>query len=76
RKYALNQIAQVVNAEGGSASISSGRNLTITAAELNNQASTILANSNITLAGNTLNNQSYQSGTYTEYAVYKYVSPS
>nr|WP_320339212.1 hemagglutinin repeat-containing protein [Enterobacter asburiae] len=76
RKYALNQIAQVVNAEGGSARISSGRNLTITAAELNNQASTILANSNITLAGNTLNNQSYQSGTYTEYAVYKYVSPS
>lgn len=76
RKYALNQIAQVVNAEGGSARISSGRNLTITAAELNNQASAILANSNITLAGNTLNNQSYQSGTYTEYAVYKYVSPS
>ncbi|MBT1867592.1 hemagglutinin repeat-containing protein, partial [Enterobacter asburiae] len=76
RQYALNQIAQVVNAEGGSARISSGRNLTITAAELNNQASAILANSNITLAGNTLNNQSYQSGTYTEYAVYKYVSPS
>ncbi len=76
RKYALNQIAQVVNAEGGSARISSGRNLTITAAELNNQASAILANNNITLAGNTLNNQSYQSGTYTEYAVYKYVSPS
>ncbi|MEG5837676.1 hemagglutinin repeat-containing protein [Enterobacter bugandensis] len=76
RKYALNQTAQVVNAEGGSARISSGRNLTITAAELNNQASAILANSNITLAGNTLNNQSYQSGTYTEYAVYKYVSPS
>ncbi len=76
RKYALNQTAQVVNAEGGSARISSGRNLTITAPELNNQASAILANSNITLAGNTLNNQSYQSGTYTEYAVYKYVSPS
>lgn len=76
RKYALNQTAQIVNAEGGSARISSGRNLTITAAELNNQASAILANSNITLAGNTLNNQSYQSGTYTEYAVYKYVSPS
>ncbi|EWG65706.1 Filamentous hemagglutinin [Enterobacter sp. DC3] len=76
RKYALNQTAQVVNAEGGSARISSGRNLTITAAELNNQASAILANSNITLTGNTLNNQSYQSGTYTEYAVYKYVSPS
>ncbi|MCU6217516.1 hemagglutinin repeat-containing protein [Enterobacter bugandensis] len=76
RKYALNQTAQVVNAEGGSARISSGRNLTITASELNNQASAILANSNITLAGNTLNNQSYQSGTYTEYAVYKYVSPS
>lgn len=76
RKFALNQTAQVVNAEGGSARISSGRNLTITAAELNNQASAILANSNITLAGNTLNNQSYQSGTYTEYAVYKYVSPS
>ncbi len=76
RKYALNQTAQVVNAEGGSARISSGRNLTITAAELNNQASAILANSNISLAGNTLNNQSYQSGTYTEYAVYKYVSSS
>jgi len=74
RKFALNQTAQVVNAEGGSARIASGRNLTIAAENLNNQASTILANNDITLAGNTLNNQSYQSGTYTEYAVYKYVS--
>lgn len=64
RKFALNQTAQVVNAEGGSARIASGRNLTIAAENLNNQASTILANNDITLAGNTLNNQSYQTDLY------------
>ncbi len=75
RKFALEQTSQIVSAEGGSARISSGKNLVITAANLNNQASTIIANNNINLTGQTLNNQSYQNGSYTKYAVYKYESP-
>lgn len=40
---------------------------------LNNQASVLLANGDILLSGSTLNNQSYQSGAYTEYAVFNYI---
>lgn len=72
RKFALSQTAQIVSAEGGSARIASGKDIHIVAGQLNNQASVILANNDINLTGQTLNNQSYQGGTFTEYAVYKY----
>ncbi|MEQ4532053.1 MAG: hemagglutinin repeat-containing protein, partial [Mixta sp.] len=73
RKFAVKQIDQQVSATGGSGRIISGGNLSLAAEELDNQASTILANKDIKISGKTLNNQSYQSGAYTEYAVYKYI---
>lgn len=39
---------------------------------LDNAASTILANNHIDLSGSTFNNQSWQSGTLTDYLVYTY----
>ncbi|ELY4002913.1 hemagglutinin repeat-containing protein [Cronobacter dublinensis] len=74
RKFALQQINQTVSAHGDVARISSGRNLTIRADQFNNQASVILANRDIVLAGQRLNNASYQSGTFTEYAIFKYTA--
>ncbi|WP_276575742.1 hemagglutinin repeat-containing protein [Pantoea alhagi] len=73
RKFAVKQIEQRVSAMAGAARISSGHNLSLAANNLSNQASTILANNNVNLSGQTLNNQSYQAGSYTEYAVYKYI---
>jgi len=74
RKFALQQINQTVSAHGGVARISSGRNLTIRADQFNNQASVIIANRDIVLAGQKLDNASYQSGTFTEYAIFKYTA--
>ncbi|MHA7845174.1 hemagglutinin repeat-containing protein [Serratia sp. D1N4] len=73
RQFAVRQILSQASAEGGSARLSAGGNLTVQANALNNQASVLLANGDILLAGTTLNNQSYQSGTYTEYAVFNYL---
>ena len=61
-----------MTSKGGAARIASGKNLVIDAANLSNQASNILANQDITLTGNVLNNQSWQSGISTEYLVYSY----
>ncbi|MEE9682582.1 hemagglutinin repeat-containing protein [Lelliottia amnigena] len=52
----------------------SGRDLNINASVIDNQASNILAQNNITLLGSTLNNQSWQEGTENEYLVYEYAS--
>ena len=73
RKFAVKRTDQQVSATAGSASIISGHSLSLMASELDNKASTILANKDILLLGKTLNNESYQSGSFTEYAVYKYV---
>lgn len=72
QKFVYNQIRTDVTSDGGAARIASGRNLTLHAGALDNAASVILANKNMTLAGNTLNNQSWQSGTWTDYLVYEY----
>ncbi|WP_373328624.1 hemagglutinin repeat-containing protein [Cronobacter turicensis] len=75
RKFILEKTQQEISAEGSSARISSGRNLVISAGVLNNQASNIIANNNINLEGQSLNNQSYQAGTHIKYAVYNYSGP-
>ncbi|EOC1309982.1 hemagglutinin repeat-containing protein [Cronobacter dublinensis] len=75
RKFILEKTQQEVSAEGSSARISSGRNLVISAGTLNNQASNIIANNNINLEGQSLNNQSYQAGSHIKYAVYNYSGP-
>lgn len=72
QKFVYNQIRTDVTSDGGAARIASGRDLTLHAGALDNAASVILANKNMTLAGNTLNNQSWQSGTWTDYLVYEY----
>ncbi|WP_250900654.1 hemagglutinin repeat-containing protein [Enterobacter cloacae] len=61
-----------VNATGKAAWIASGRDLFITAGELDNQASFILAQRDATLSGNVLNNQSWESGKRITYQVYHY----
>ncbi|EOC1521044.1 hemagglutinin repeat-containing protein, partial [Cronobacter turicensis] len=75
RKFILEKTQQEISAEGSGARISSGRNLVISAGVLNNQASNIIANNNINLEGQSLNNQSYQAGTHIKYAVYNYSGP-
>ncbi|KFC07161.1 putative heme utilization/adhesion exoprotein [Trabulsiella guamensis ATCC 49490] len=52
--------------------ITSGKNLTVQAGLLENQASFILANGDIALSGNQLSNQSWQTGTENVYLVYRY----
>lgn len=72
QKFISSRVKTEVSSSGGAARISSGRNLSIDANALDNAASTILANNNIDLSGSTLNNQSWQSGTLTDYLVYTY----
>ncbi|EOG8149743.1 hemagglutinin repeat-containing protein [Citrobacter werkmanii] len=72
QKFISSQLKTEVSSSGGAARISSGRNLSIGANTLDNAASTILANNHIDLSGSTFNNQSWQSGTLTDYLVYTY----
>ncbi len=58
---------------GPAGRISAGRDLWLNATTLDNNASDILATRNASLSGNVLNNQSWQSGTETEYWEYKFV---
>ncbi|MGE8041135.1 hemagglutinin repeat-containing protein [Enterobacter asburiae] len=52
--------------------IASGSDLTIQASMLDNNASYILANGDIRLSGNQLNNQSWQAGSEVDYLIYEY----
>ncbi|MEM6160676.1 filamentous hemagglutinin N-terminal domain-containing protein, partial [Erwinia sp. P6884] len=75
QKFALSSTTVDVVSNGGAARIASGRNLTINADSLENQASSLLANGNILLSGSQLNNQSWQAGTQNDYAIYEYKGP-
>ncbi|MGK3131397.1 hemagglutinin repeat-containing protein [Pantoea sp. C8B4] len=72
QKFATSQTSVSVVVNGGAARISAGRNLTLQAGTLENQASNILANQDISLSGSQLNNQSWQAGTSYDYLLYKY----
>ncbi|WP_059180618.1 two-partner secretion domain-containing protein, partial [Lelliottia amnigena] len=61
-----------VDSESPASRISSGKNININAVNLENTASNILANDNISLAGNTLNNSSFQTSVKTDYLIYEY----
>ncbi|MBY4890744.1 hemagglutinin repeat-containing protein [Pantoea sp. DY-15] len=76
QKFASSQTEVNVVASGGAARIASGRNLTLQAGTLDNQASNILANQNIFLSGSQLNNQSWQAGTNYDYLLYQYAYES
>ncbi|SUB83924.1 Filamentous hemagglutinin [Pragia fontium] len=59
-----------VTSNGGASRIASGRDLLVSADLLQNHASDMLANRNIFLSGDSLNNQSWFSGTETRYQTY------
>ncbi|MDX6048878.1 hemagglutinin repeat-containing protein [Scandinavium sp. V105_1] len=61
-----------VTATGGAARISSGNNLQINAATLDNLGSNLLATNSVNLSGSSLNNQSYFGYAQDEYNVYSY----
>ncbi|WP_238349008.1 hemagglutinin repeat-containing protein [Pantoea vagans] len=72
QKFALSSTTVDVVSNGGAARIASGSNLNINAGTLDNQASNLLANGNVSLSGGQLNNQSWQSGTQNDNVVYEY----
>ncbi|WP_202308594.1 hemagglutinin repeat-containing protein, partial [Dryocola clanedunensis] len=71
-EFIARQTRQDVTSDGAAARISSGADLSINATSLDNLASNILANGDVDLSGSTLNNQSWQSGIYTDY--YSYIA--
>lgn len=72
QKFIGSQTRTEVTSRGGAARLAAGKNLHISASTLENVASHILANSDIALTGNTLNNQSWQAGTVTDWYIYQY----
>lgn len=65
-------VTTVIGGDNPAGRIAAGKNLTAQAGVLENRASSILANGDITLTGNHLNNQSWQTGTDNTYLVYRY----
>ncbi len=72
QKFALSSSTIDVSSNGAAGTVSSGRDLLIRANNLDNQASNLLANRNISLGGGNLNNQSWQAGVQNNYAIYEY----
>ncbi|HDR2620154.1 TPA: hemagglutinin repeat-containing protein [Enterobacter chuandaensis] len=70
QRFAISRTTMDISGNSAAARIASGKNLNINAATLDNNASNILANDNVSLSGNILNNNSYQSGGYTDYLIY------
>ncbi|WP_052696968.1 hemagglutinin repeat-containing protein [Pantoea sp. SM3] len=70
--YLTETTTVTAQASGGSGRISAGRNLDVTAGQLNNLASSLLAGNSISLSGTTLNNQSWVNGVTSTYLTYKY----
>ncbi|MCT4700278.1 hypothetical protein MUA02_00210, partial [Enterobacteriaceae bacterium H20N1] len=62
RRYLLGESVVSVSATGGAARIAAGRDIAINAGTLDNRASHILAERNVTLKGDTLNNLSAEGG--------------
>ncbi|OKP50299.1 filamentous hemagglutinin [Serratia marcescens] len=72
KEFASGISTVTVTADGGAARIASGRDINLYAGVLDNQASDILAANNAVLSGNSLNNQSWFSGTEKRYQTYQY----
>ncbi|MFC7775936.1 hemagglutinin repeat-containing protein [Pantoea sp. GCM10028869] len=72
KRYLTETTTVTAQANGGSGRISAGRNLDVTAGQLNNLASSLLAGNSISLSGITLNNQSWVNGVTSTYLTYKY----
>lgn len=72
KNFSLSSTTINVTSNGGASRIASGRDVNIRADAFDNQASNLLAQRNITLFGNQLNNQSWQAGTQNTYFTYEY----
>lgn len=70
KRFAIKRTEVDVTSTGHAARIASANNLNITANYLDNSGSNILANRDISLKGEQLNNQSNQASSETEYLVY------
>jgi filamentous hemagglutinin len=68
----VNQKETTVTANGGAARIASGGNLTVNVGTLTNESSYLLANGDITLHGNILNNASAESGKWSTWQQYSW----
>ncbi|MGO3908936.1 hemagglutinin repeat-containing protein [Huaxiibacter chinensis] len=75
QKFLLSsKLTTITGEKNAPARIQSGRNIEFQANTLDNHASNIIAEKNISLTGSTLNNQSWQDGVQNEYLVYTYAS--
>ncbi|WP_418156938.1 hemagglutinin repeat-containing protein [Pantoea agglomerans] len=72
KNFSLSSTTINVTSNGGAARIAAGRNINIRAGSFDNQASNVLAQRDISLSGNQLNNQSWQAGTQSTYFTYKH----
>ncbi|WP_436859264.1 hemagglutinin repeat-containing protein [Citrobacter tructae] len=72
QKFALSETRTEVSSTAASARIASGRNMSVTASLLENQASDILSANNLSLQGSELNNQSWQNSVTSDVLVYRY----
>jgi len=72
KRYLAGTSTLSAKANGGAGRIAANRNINITASNLDNIASNILAGSNIALSGGSLNNQSYLNSIEHKYITYQY----
>ncbi|XUV83757.1 hemagglutinin repeat-containing protein [Enterobacter sp. TMH.L2] len=75
QKFAVSQTNITVATNGGSGRIAAAGSINGSIDNLENQASNILAGSNIIFTGTQLNNQSWQAGTNYDFLVYQYADP-
>lgn len=75
KKVLLSQSDVAVTVEGSQPRISAGKNFNISAGQLTNQAGILLAGNDFSLSGNTLNNESWQSGSKQNYLVFETTDP-
>ncbi|HFQ8226987.1 TPA: hemagglutinin repeat-containing protein [Citrobacter freundii] len=72
QKVVLSETRTEVTSRGGGARIASGRNMSVTTSQLDNQASDLLSANNLSLQGGQLNNQSWQNSVISDVLVYRY----
>ncbi|WP_312184597.1 filamentous hemagglutinin N-terminal domain-containing protein, partial [Pantoea sp. CTOTU46764] len=72
QRYLTETTTLNAQADGNAGRIAAGRNLDVSAIQLNNLASTLLAGNSMSLQGNTLNNQSWFNGVSNTYLTYTY----
>lgn len=72
QRYLTETTTLNAQADGNAGRIAAGRNLDVSASQLNNLASTLLAGNSLSLQGNTLNNQSWFNGVSNTYLTYTY----